>query len=136
MSIKSIPGQDHVADMFERVFEHDRLGHAYIFAGPKGVGKSLFARELAKALLCEKSKFLGCDECSICHRVDSRSYPDVHWYRPPEGKRIFPIGIVRDEIIPTMGVKSFEGGYKVFIIEEAHMMNEEAANCLLKTLEE
>ncbi|MEW6358277.1 MAG: DNA polymerase III subunit delta' [Planctomycetota bacterium] len=136
MSIRSIPGQDHVADMFERIFERDRLGHAYIFAGPKGVGKSLFARELAKALLCEKSKFLGCDECSICRRVDSRNHPDVHWHRPPEGKRIFPIDVVRDEIIPTMGVKAFEGGYKVFILEEAHMMNEEAANCLLKTLEE
>lgn len=136
MSLRSVPGQEHVAEAFERVFKNDRLGHAYVFAGPKGVGKSLFARELAKALLCPKKPLLACDECPTCRRVDSGSHPDVHWYRPPEGKRVFPIDTVRLEIIPTMGIKSFEGGYKVFIIEPAEMMSEDAANCLLKTLEE
>ena len=136
MSIRSVPGQERVAEMFERVFDSDRLGHAYIFAGPQGVGKSLFARELAKALLCEEERFLGCDECAVCRRVESGNHPDVHWYRPPQGKRVFPIETVREEIIPTMGLKSFEGGYKVFIIEPVEMMSEDAANCLLKTLEE
>jgi len=134
--MQTVLGQEHVVELFRRILREGRLAHAYAFAGQEGVGKALFARRLSMALLCPEKPREGCGDCNVCRRIEKDTHPDVHWYAPPEGKRIFPIELIRDGLIPDISLKPLEGAYKIFIIQKAEMMNPEAANCLLKTLEE
>jgi len=136
MTLDSVRGQEHAAELFRRILSGGRLGHAYAFAGPEGVGKARFALELSKALLCREKPGEGCDTCRTCLRVERKTHPDVHWYSPPKERRIFPISVIREGLIRDISLKAFESDRKVFILERAEMMSEEAANCLLKTLEE
>jgi DNA polymerase III subunit delta' len=115
-----------------------RLAHAYLFIGPAGIGKRLFAVELAKALLCENSpneSLTACDRCPACVQVEADTHPDfVIAVRPPE-KHEFPIEMMR-EVCNTFLLKSARGRGKVVVIDDADDLNEESANCFLKTLEE
>jgi len=111
------------------------LAHAYIFTGPDGIGKKLLALHLAKSINCLSAKdgLSFCNKCVSCEKIESGSHPDVQLIKP-DGK-VFKIGQVR-EIIRDIYYLPFEGNKRVFILEDAHTMNEEAANSLLKTLEE
>src|SRR5579871_6480633 len=115
-----------------------RLAHAYLFTGPPGVGKRLFAVELAKALLCENAasdSLQACDRCPSCIQVEAGTHPDFFTaVRPPESLE-FPIALMR-ELCQSFALKSARGRGKVILIDDADDLNEEAANCFLKTLEE
>lgn len=145
MSFKKILCQDNIIQLFQGIIAKKRIAHAYIFTGPDGVGKTLFAKELVKALFCEfhqgesASGVTGgldaCDNCRACRRVESGNHPDVHWIaREKDDKdiKIEYIHVLQDDV----SLKPVEGDCKVFIISEADRMNEESSNCLLKTLEE
>jgi DNA polymerase-3 subunit delta' len=123
---------------FRRAVRRGRLAHAYLFTGPAGVGKRLFAVELAKALLCENAATTGpqaCDRCPSCIQVESGTHPDFFTaVRPPEALE-FPISLMR-ELCQSFALKSARGRGKVILIDDADDLNEEAANCFLKTLEE
>src|SRR5262249_40344405 len=126
-----------------------RLAHAYLFAGPAGIGKKLFAFELAKTLLCEsrfspsrrpspsgrEGDFAACDQCPSCQLVAAGTHPDAIFASRPEDKVEFPIAVIR-EVMEKLSLKPARGGYKVAIIDNADDFNEESANCFLKTLEE
>jgi DNA polymerase-3 subunit delta' len=99
------------------------------------VGKALFARELAKRLFCQEKEAEACDLCNSCRKVDSGAHPDLHWVSPPEGKRYIGIGQIQ-ELESRAYLKPVEANRRVFVLEEADRMTEEASNCLLKTLEE
>jgi DNA polymerase-3 subunit delta' len=133
-----IRGHEALVEGFRRAVWRGRLAHAYLFTGPAGVGKRLFAVELAKSLLCEKAaegSLQACDQCPSCVQVESGTHPDFFTaVRPPEALE-FPIDLMR-ELCQSFALKSARGRGKVVLIDDADDLNEEAANCFLKTLEE
>lgn len=124
-------GQARAKKILQRAVEKDHLSHAYLFAGPHGIGKTTMAKELAMVLNCETGE--GCGECSSCKRIGEGIYPDVKVIEP-EGPTI-KIDQIR-LLCSFLAMSSYEGRYKVAIIRQAEKMREEAANSLLKTLEE
>ena len=143
MSWQRIRGHDHVVAAFTRAVERGRLAHAYLFAGPAGVGKRLFAGELAKALLCESTnngRLEACDRCAACRLVDAESHPDFFTAARPPDSPNFPIEVMR-ELCHGFSLKSARGKGKVAILDDADDLDDPitgnvAANCFLKTLEE
>jgi DNA polymerase-3 subunit delta' len=134
---KRVRGHDALIEGFRRVVARGRLAHAYLFTGPSGVGKRLFATELARALLCEKppGPVVACDQCPACLQIDAGTHPDFYFTsRPPESLE-FPVDLMR-EVCAAFSLKSARGRGKVVVIDDADDLNAEAANCFLKTLEE
>ena len=118
---------------------HSRLAHAYLFVGPAGIGKRLFAKELAKALLCEAKKRPGtleaCDQCESCLLVDAGTHPDLFQVSRPEDKNEMPAEVMTN-LCRDFCLKAARGHGKIGLIDDADDFNEESANCFLKTLEE
>src|SRR5947209_14158521 len=137
MSWERVRGHDAALTTFRTAFERGRLGQAYLLVGPDGVGKRLFARELAKALLCERppTPLAACDRCPACAQVEAGTHPDVFYLRTPEGKHELPVSEMRG-FCTQMAMKPSRGGRKIGIVEDADDFNEESANSFLKTLEE
>jgi DNA polymerase-3 subunit delta' len=131
--LDSILGQEQPKALFGDIMKKQKLAHAYIFAGPEGVGKFLFARELAKAILCEKAT--GCGKCRSCLRIAHKNHPSLNILSVLEKKKNIPIEAIRD-LEHEIALKPFEGKYKIFIIDNAETLSEEATNAILKTLEE
>ncbi len=147
MSWKQVLGHDAAIASLTAAWKNGRIGHAYLFVGPQGVGKHTFARELAKALLCEirQQRFEACDNCSSCKLVVAGTHPDLFMVARPEDKIEFPIAVIRGDptspnkdpgLLEKLSMKPARGGRKVAILDDADDLNEEAANCFLKTLEE
>ena len=138
MSWTHVKGHDSQIDAFARMYNRGRLAHAYLFAGPAGVGKALFARELAKALTCEGREpdaLAACDACASCRLVDADTHPDVMRVGRPEGKFQLPIETIR-ELCAWMALSAARGKHKVAVVDDAEFLNMESSNAFLKTLEE
>jgi DNA polymerase-3 subunit delta' len=139
MFFDRIIGQEVAINSFKQILGANRLSHGYIFAGPSGVGKFLFARTLAKILLCEKDTndwlLKGCDECRSCRLIDKNSHPSLRIIEVEMGKKEISIATVR-EIEKELMFASFYKSYRVFIFDGAEQMSDEASHCFLKTLEE
>lgn len=138
MSWQRVKGHDELVSSFARAFARGRLAHAYLFVGPPGVGKRLFATQLAKSLLCESppaGRFDGCDRCPACHLVDAGTHPDFFAVARPEDKLEVPVEVVR-RLTADLAMKPARGGRKIAIFDDADDLNEESANAFLKTLEE
>src|SRR5213592_1404116 len=97
MAWERIRGHDAARQMFQTAFARGRLGQAFLLVGPEGVGKRLFARELAKALLCERppAPLTACDSCPSCAQVEAETHPDFLTLRTPEGKHELPVDDMR-----------------------------------------
>jgi len=137
MSARALPamwqrlvGQDAAVRQLREAIASGAVGHAYLFAGPQGVGRELAAYALAASLNCEQG---GCGVCEICARVLRRAHPDVQLIAP-QGAQIL-VDQVR-ELRQAAHRSAMEGRAKVFVIEDAHRLNPAAANALLKVLEE
>ena len=137
MSWDRIRGQDAARHAFLTAIDANRLGQSYLLVGPDGVGKRLFARELAKAFLCERppAKMTACDRCPACAQVEAESHPDLLVLRTPEGKHELPIEEMR-EFCARLARKPTRGPRKIGIVEDADDFNASSANAFLKTLEE
>jgi DNA polymerase-3 subunit delta' len=137
MAWDHIRGQDAARHTFLTATDRGRLGQAYLLAGPAGVGKRTFARELAKALFCDRppAPLTACDRCAACAQVAAGTHPDLLFLRTPEGKHELPVGEMR-EFCARLGMKPARGARKVGIVEDADDFNDESANAFLKTLEE
>ncbi|MBM4032221.1 MAG: DNA polymerase III subunit delta' [Planctomycetes bacterium] len=137
-----IIGHGNVVNRFRQALERGRLSHAYLLVGPEGIGKELFARELAKAVQCASGPVEACDRCPACQKVEHGNHPDVAFVRRSEGgargerKAQILVDQVREQVLDAIALKPFEGRFKVFAVADAERMTEEAQNCLLKTLEE
>ena len=126
-------GHKEVIKRLKNALRSGRVAHAYIFSGPVSVGKELVAINFAKALNCLSNDEDSCNECIACRKIDDGNYADVMIIRP-EGTRL---KIDQMRSLKRRGAyRAMEGNYKVYIITEAEKMTAEAANSLLKTLEE
>jgi DNA polymerase III, delta'' subunit len=135
MSFRDVLGHEKQIEIFRKTLSQRRIGHAYLFSGIPAVGKKTLAREFAKAFNCQETKALhdSCGECLSCRKIERGSHPDVFCIEA-EGQFI-RINAVR-QIQEQMKFKPLEAKYRVFIIDNADKMNDQAANALLKTLEE
>src|SRR6266545_1332791 len=138
MSFAKLVGNQRNKEILQRLLKNGRVNSTLIFAGPDGVGKRQFALAFAKAANCQKAPASadasdGCDECSVCRRINAGGYGDVTVVRP-EGQFI-KIAQTR-EMAEEVYFRPREGRQRFFIIDEADRLREEAANSLLKTLEE
>lgn len=138
MSFANLLGNERNKQILQRLLENNRLSATLIFAGPDGVGKRQFALTMAKAANCHKAPAGGfandsCDECPACKRIEAGTHGDVTTVQP-DGQFI-KIGQTR-EIAEEVYYRPREGRQRFFIIDEADRLREEAANSLLKTLEE
>ena len=128
-----VVGQDMVKSILSRAAREDRVAPAYLLSGTRGVGKTTIARIFAKALNCEHAPTgEPCNQCEACRRITQGSFVDVVEIDGASNRGIDDIRRLRDAV----GYAPLEGRYKVFIIDEAHMLTKEAFNALLKTLEE
>ena len=129
-----VVGQDHIERTIKNAIDQDKLSHAYLFCGPRGTGKTTTARLLAKALLCDNGPTSNPDgTCVSCQEIAQGEHPDV--YELDAASRT-GVENVREEIISRVQFAPTRGKYKVYIIDEVHMLSVAAFNALLKTLEE
>jgi len=133
MPFSEIKGQDSAISLLRSYIELKRLGGAYIFTGPSSVGKKLTAKIFSQALNCEKNNSEACGKCPSCLKIENNQHPDVHFISC-EGNSVKIEDIRR--LQKEASLKSYEGSFKVFIIDDAHNLTPEASNCLLKILEE
>ena len=137
-----VVGHDRVVSYIERGLKNGALSHAYFFTGPKHIGKMTLALALAQAVNCS-AQDKPCGECSACLKIAARNHPDVQVIKPltadesedKKAKSEIIISQVR-ELQRWASLPPYEGRCRVFIFEEAELLNEAAANCLLKSLEE
>ena len=150
MSFKDIKGQDRPIQILKEYIKHSRLTGSYLFAGEDGVGKKLVAKTLAKALNCAGRALDSCDSCVPCLKIEKGQHPDIHIIDSPASSDADPDGGRRmgtedsasikiediRQLQKDIHLKPYEGKQKVFIIANAHNLTAEAANALLKILEE
>jgi len=129
----TVIGQKPVVNTLKNALKLNRVSHAYIFSGPRGVGKTTISRILTKALNCEKGISENpCNQCENCIEIDKGSFPDMYEIDAASNRGIDDIRAIKESI----NYSPIKGRYKVYIIDEAHMLTKEAFNALLKTLEE
>lgn len=134
MPFSSLVGNERIKRLLQRAVTEGRISQGLIFAGQRGVGKHQFALALAQAINCENPKNGdACNKCLSCRKISSHEHPDVHTISP-DGQFI-KIGQMR-ELSQEAQYRPYEGRRRVYIIDDAERLREEAANSILKTLEE
>src|SRR5215510_2932177 len=137
MKFDSFIGNRKIIDRLRAKLREDRFPHGLIFSGPAGVGKHTAALMIAKALNCKKATAPDdfCNECPSCRKIEVGTHPDVMTITVEEDASQIKIAQIR-HLLSMLALQPLEGRNKVFIIDPADMMNPEAANALLKGLEE
>jgi DNA polymerase-3 subunit delta' len=133
MPFSDIKGQDRALEILKAYLGGGRLEGGYLFAGPASVGKKMTAKILSQALNCAENNNEACGLCPSCLKIKGDSHPDVHIISSDEAQ--LKIESVR-QLQKEINLRAYEGRFKVFIIDNAHALTPEAANCLLKVLEE
>lgn len=129
---EQVVGQEHVKDVLRAALEAGRVGHAYLFSGPRGVGKTTTARLIAMTANCTGPLPKPCGECESCLSVRAGSHPDVLEIDAASNNSVDDVRDLREKV----SLAAMRGGKKIYILDEAHMMSRAAFNALLKTLEE
>jgi len=147
MSWLGLEGHDDLVDRFRGTLRAGRLASSYLFVGPEGCGKRSFAIRLARSLLCERiavEELAPCGECQGCQQVQAGTHPDLLSISRPEDRKDIPVDLLigdRDHrgrvgLCHDLSLKPFQGDRRIAVLDDADFLNEEGANCLLKTLEE
>ncbi len=132
-SFLEVVGQNYVIKILKNSIEHDKISHAYLFSGPRGTGKTSIAKLIAKIINCENVKnFTTCEKCSSCIAYNEKNNPDIIEIDAASNNGVDEIREIRDKVSLMPALSK----YKVYIIDEVHMLSTGAFNALLKTLEE
>ena len=132
-SFRDMSGQTHVKKTLQNALQSDHTTHAYLFSGPRGTAKTSTAKIFAKALNCERAPIAEpCNECATCKSITENAHPDVIEFDAASNSRVEEIR----EIIEKVRFAPASARFKVYIIDEVHMLSTSAFNALLKTLEE
>lgn len=130
-TFNEVTGQEHIVTTIKNAINENRIAHAYLFCGPRGTGKTTIAKLLAKAVNCTGTP-KPCDDCENCRAIAAGDHPDVIEMDAASNNGVDEVR----SLIETVGYAPINGNYKVYIIDEVHMMSTGAFNALLKTLEE
>lgn len=134
-TFEDIVGYKGIKDHIKHSIRLGKLSHAYILDGPKGSGKKMIANAMAKTLQCEEKGEEPCNRCMSCVTFDSANHPDVIYVEPRKRKTI-GIEDIRQQIGETIDIKPYKYDHKIYIIDQAELLTEQAQNGLLKTIEE
>ncbi len=134
-TFEEIVGQDEIKEHLQSAILTGKISHAYILDGEKGIGKKLMANTFAKTIQCEKRGITPCEGCVSCRTFDTLNNPDV-LYITPSKKTGIGVSDIREQINWDIHIKPYHYPYKIYIIDEADSMTEQAQNALLKTIEE
>jgi len=130
---EDVVGQEHITSTLKNAIKENKIAHAYLFTGPRGVGKTTTARILAKTLNCESRKDSEpCNECEMCKSIQNSQLIDIIEIDGASNRGIDEIRALRDSV----KYAPVRGKYKIYIIDEVHMLTKESFNAFLKTLEE
>ena len=127
-----VAGQKQIIQTLQNAIKDNKIAHAYLFTGPRGTGKTTMAKLLAKALNCTDTHTKPCNECDVCKAINDGSFADVIEIDAASNNGVDEVRSLIDKV----KYAPIEGKYKVYIIDEVHMMSQGAFNALLKTLEE
>lgn len=130
-----IVGHEQIKEHLKNAILMDKVSHAYILNGPEDSGKMMLAEAFAMALQCEDPHSLGCQECHSCKQAMSHNQPDII-YVSHEKPNIIGVDDIREQVNNDIVIKPYSSKYKIYIIDEAQKMNQQAQNALLKTIEE
>ena len=132
---KDITGHEQMIEHFQNAIRLDKVSHAYILNGPDLSGKKMLAEAFAMALQCEKKGIEGCMQCHSCRQAVSHNHPDIH-YLIHEKPNTISVDDIRRQINQDIAIKPYGSPYKIYLVDEAEKMNQQAQNALLKTIEE
>ena len=135
LNFQEIIGHDQIKEHFQKAIEYNKVSHAYILTGEAGMGRKSLANAFALTLLCEKGKTEPCMECHACKQVLSGSHPDLI-YVSHEKPGTIGVDDIRKQINDTIMIRPYSSYYKIYIVDEAEKMTQQAQNALLKTIEE
>lgn len=131
-SFEEVAGQEHVVKTLQHAVEQNKIAHAYLFCGPRGTGKTSIAKIFAKMVNCENENHKPCGECENCKAVVNGTHPDIIEIDAASNNGVEEVR----NLIEKVKYAPLKGRYKVYIIDEVHMMSAGAFNALLKTIEE
>ncbi len=131
----AIVGHEDTKEYLKSVAATGKVNHAYLIEGPTGSGKLLLAEAFAAALTCEEERPEACGQCQSCHQAADRCHPDIHYLLPTK-PALISVDDIRTQVVDDVQIRPYYGRRKIYIIENAELMNVQAQNALLKTLEE
>ena len=132
---KDIIGNEQIKEHFKNAIRLNRVSHAYILNGDRGMGKKMISKTFAMALQCEKFDGEPCMECRSCRQAMTDNQPDIR-YVTHEKPNVIGVDDIREQINNDIRIKPYSSRYKIYIVDEAEKMNVQAQNALLKTIEE
>jgi len=132
---KDVIGHEKIIKHFQTAMRTGQVSHAYILEGEAGSGKKLLAGAFAQALECVDETGESCKVCHSCMMAESGNHPDIIWVTHEKPNTI-SVADIRTQVNGDIGIKPYSGKYKIYIIDQAEKMNEQAQNALLKTIEE
>lgn len=135
LQFEDIIGEEQIKAHCKQAIEQGKVGHAYIFEGEMGCGKKTLAYAFAKALQCETGNSVPCGHCQACLQADSHNQPDIITVTH-EKPSVLSVSEVREQLVSDIAIKPYSSRYKIYIVPDAELLNLEAQNAILKTIEE
>ena len=133
--LDDILGNEHIVEHFKKAIENNKISHAYIINGEKGMGKRTVAKAFAMTLLCEEKGTVPCMKCHSCVQALTDNNPDLIMITPDKPTTL-SIDHIRQTLVNDVELKPYSNSHKVYIVEDAELMNNAAQNAILKTIEE
>lgn len=130
-----IYGHESIKEHLQNAIKMNKISHAYIFNGGLGSGKKMTAQIFAKTLQCEKKGIEPCNECHSCKQSDSFNQPDIIWVTHEKPGSI-GVDDIREQLISDIQIRPYSSPYKIYIVDEAEKLTQQAQNAILKTIEE
>ncbi len=136
MRFADIIGQKEIKDHLQSAIRGQKVSHAYIINGERGMGKKMLAEAFVQTLFCEEGGDDACENCPECGKVSRRNHPDVIYILPEKGKKVVSVDSIRQDLVSDVYIKPYSRDIKVYIIPDADLLNTSCQNAILKTIEE